>query len=551
MAKVKESFFNRMLYAVAPSFALNRKQAQHKLDVLNWYGQNSGTGYGLSGAGNTPNLKGWYTSSSNADNDLIVNRDALVQRSRGLFTNSPLANGVLKDIAQNVTGGGLTLKSNINYEYLGISHEQARDLEKKLEFEFTTWADDAYNCDNEASKSFGDIQTLAMLSVLLSGDVFIVTPIKPRKNSTYDLKIKLIEADRVSDPLAKDPTKNILGGIEIDKDGMPIAYYLWNKLPFAPQFSKIEMPTCVRIPAFGEKTNRRNMLHLFTAERPEQRRGIPILSPMIETFKQLTDYSDAEITAAIISSMFSVFFTKENPTEQTLEKVGRNANNRMTGGATAPVPDDDDDYEQYKMQPGMIMTLKPGEKVEIANPSRPNTGFDGFVMSVLKQIAVGLGLPPEYMLKNMNSSYSASRAAILLAWEMFTTRRKWLVRGLCQPIYELWLSEAVAKGRVNMPGFFDNPMIKAAWCRANWIGSKPIQIDPKKDVEAAKMRIEESLSTREHEAVESSGMSFDDIITIRTNEEIQMDEVRRTEKPMYKGVLDVSQEMLKQNSKNE
>lgn len=551
MAKVKDSLFNRMLYAVAPNLALSRKQAQHKLDILNWYGQNSGTGYGLGGAGNIPSLKGWFTSSSNADNDLIVNRDTLVQRSRGLFTNSPLANGVLKDIAQNVTGGGLTLKSNINYEYLGISHEQARDLEKKLEFEFLTWADNAYNCDVEASKSFGDIQTLAMLSVLLSGDVFVATPIKKRINSTYDLKIKLIEADRVSDPLTKDPTKNILGGIEIDSDGMPIAYYLWNKLPFAPQFSKIEMPKCVRIPAFGEKTSRRNMLHLFTAERPEQRRGIPILSPMIETFKQLTDYSEAEITAAIISSMFSVFITKENPTEQTFEKVGRNANNRMTGGATAPVTDDDDDYEQYKMQPGMIMTMKQGEKVEIANPTRPNTGFDGFVMSVLKQIAVGLGLPPEYMLKNMNSSYSASRAAILLAWEMFTTRRKWLVRGLCQPIYELWLSEAVAKGRVNMPGFFDDPMIKAAWCRANWIGSKPIQIDPKKDVEAAKMRIEESLSTREHEAVESSGMSFDDIITIRTNEEIQMDEVRRTEKPMYKGVLDVSQEMLKQNSKNE
>ena len=206
-------------------------------------------------------------------------------------------------------------------------------------------------------------------------------------------------------------------------------------------------------------------------------------------------------------------------------------------------------YEEYAMKPGMAMTLQPGEKIETANPSRPNTAFDGFVMSVLKQIAVGLGLPPEFMLKNMNSSYSASRAAVLLAWEMFSTRRRWLVKTFCQPIYELWLSEAVAKSRVNMPGFFNDPMVRAAWCKTTWVGSRPIQLDPLKDAAAAKMRIDECLTTRDHEAAEL-GRSFDDNVPIREAEESQMDEVRRTEKILYRGSVDANESLKGKNGNN-
>lgn len=516
---------------------LQKEYGKKAVKVIKNYLQNSGTGYGRTGAGNHAALKGWDDHSSNADNDLVVNRKKLAQRSHSLFMDSPLANGVLKDIAQNVTGGGLTLKGNINYEYLGISHEEARELERLIEFEFGVWASNSYYCDLEGSKTFDDLQVLAMLSVLLSGDVFVATPLKTRKDSVYDLKIKLISAQRVDDPSHKEPDKNILNGIEIDDNGFPVAYYVWNHLPEDPQYAKIETAKFVRVSAFGSLTSRRNMLHLFTAERPEQRRGIPVLSPIIETFKQLNRYSEAEITAAVVSGMFSVFITKKDPTEALLEVVKNTANARMND---VSIPAEQHEYEEYAMKPGMAMTLQPGEKIETANPGRPNTAFDGFVMSILKQIAVGLGLPPEFMLKNMNSSYSASRAAILLAWEMFSTRRRWLVKSFCQPIYELWLGEAVSKGRVNMPGFFNDSMIRAAWSRSNWVGSRPIQIDPKKDVEAAKMRIEEGLTTREHEAVELTGLSFDNNIPVKYVEEELMDTVRRTEKVLYYGSVDAN-----------
>lgn len=543
------SIFSKLLYAISPNYLVKRKQAQMQFDVMALYDQNSGSGYGNRGAGNNAVTMGWNAFSTNADSDLIVNRDTLVQRSRDLFMASPLPNGILKDIALNVTGGGLTLKSNINYELVGINRDQARELEKKIEFEFSLWANKSYCCDLEATKSFDDMQTLVMLSVLLSGDVFVAMPVKKRKNSIYDLKLKIIEADRVLDPYDKPPNKNILGGIELDDDGAPKTYYLANQLPYAQNFAKVQPTTWKEVPAFGAKTGRRNMLHIFTVERPEQRRGIPILSAVIESFKQLTRYSEAEITAAIISSMFSVFIKKINPTQATFDQVTRGASSRVNGGVGQAVTTTEPTRRDYKLEPGTVMEMNENESVEIANPTRPNTGYGDFVDSILKQIAVGLGLPPEYMLKNMNSSYSASRAAILLAWESFKVRRKWLVREFNQPVYEEWLSEAVAKGRVNMPGFFDDPMIKAAWCRSNWIGSNAIQIDPEKDVKAAKMRVEEGFSTREHEAILQTNMAFEDIVTIQKGEVPEMDQIRRTEKPVYCGVVDSESALL--NRKNE
>ena len=108
---------------------------------------------------------------------------------------------------------------------------------------------------------------------------------------------------------------------------------------------------------------------------------------------------------------------------------------------------------------------------------------------------------------------------------MFRMRREWLVNSFCQPIYEEWLTEAVAKGRVQAPGFFDDPAIRAAWCGADWFGDAQGQLDPLKEANAAKVRVEEGFSTREREAAELTGMKYETIHATRKREE----EMRRAD----------------------
>lgn len=144
----------------------------------------------------------------------------------------------------------------------------------------------------------------------------------------------------------------------------------------------------------------------------------------------------------------------------------------------------------------------------MVNPGRPNPNFEPFVMAVIKQIGAALEIPYEILIMAFSNNYSASRAAILEFFEVIKMFRAWFVADFCQPIYEEWLSEAVAKGRIKAPGFFADPIIKDAYCAAEWNGPGMRQLDPKKEVEAAEERVQGGFSTRQKEAAELTGTDF-------------------------------------------
>ena len=86
---------------------------------------------------------------------------------------------------------------------------------------------------------------------------------------------------------------------------------------------------------------------------------------------------------------------------------------------------------------------------------------------------------------------------------------RWFVNDFCQPIYELFLTEAVANGRIYAPGFLNDPAVKYAWANAEWNGPAQGQLDPVKEATAAKIRVEQGFSTRERETVEINGGDFE------------------------------------------
>ncbi len=133
-------------------------------------------------------------------------------------------------------------------------------------------------------------------------------------------------------------------------------------------------------------------------------------------------------------------------------------------------------------------------------------------------MGAALGIPYEVLMKEFNKSYSAGRAAILEAWESFKMRRTWEVDSFCQPIYELWLAEAVARGRIKAPGFFDDPLIRSAWCGARWIGPVQSSLDPKKEAEAAILQIQQGIRTHEQITRETGGGDWDENVEQLTME---------------------------------
>ena len=172
-------------------------------------------------------------------------------------------------------------------------------------------------------------------------------------------------------------------------------------------------------------------------------------------------------------------------------------------------PEDPRGPNEYSMGPGQINIMQPGEDVTFASPTRPAGGFNNFVEAIAGQIGAALEVPADLLLKSFNASYSASRAALLEAWKAFKMRREWLADDFCRPIYEIWMSEAVARGRIYAPGFFSDPAIHAAYLGSEWLGPSQGQLDPVKEITAEILACSEGFSTHEQSTIRLNGGQWD------------------------------------------
>lgn len=435
---------------------------------------------------------GWRSAGGSTKEDIDDNLPTLRERSRDLYMNTPIATGALKTIRTNVVGAGLRLNSQIDYEVLGMTQEEANAWETQVEREFELWSESIF-CDAMRMNNFYELQQIAFLSFLMSGETFVTLPFLEKPKMPYQLSVNLIEADRICSPQGADKNK-IINGVEVGSYGEVTHYHIAQFHPLAKVFGEKKW---IRVEKFGKHSGRQNILHLMEAERPEQRRGVPLLAPVIESIKQLGRYSEAELMAALVSSMYTVFIKSENPDERPYGEV---------------IPEeervDDEDENSYELAAGAIISLGENESIEQANPMRNNSSFDGFVKSVCRQIGSAIEVPYELLLKHFTSSYSASRAALLEAWKMFRMRRTWMAARFCQPVYEEWLTEAILLGRIDAPGFFDDPIIRKAYTESEWNGPSQGQIDPLKEVNASIKRVEEGFSTRARETAELTGGDY-------------------------------------------
>ncbi len=498
----KMSLFDRAVAAVAPVHACKRAMARKRLSVID-------SGYGNYGANHIKkSMIGWMYHGGSAKEDIEDNIDTLRQRSRDAYMGVPVATASLKTLRTNVIAGGLIPAPQIDADFLKLTDEQVRELQAQIVREFDLWADTP-TCDADQIDNFYSLQQLAYLSYLMSGDSIVLLPMKQQVGQPYSLRIRLIEADRICSPDMYDrlvpcevyghKVQSIVQGVETDADGMVIAYWICNRHPLSddtaaqPDGIKWE-----RVEACGKKTGRRNVLHIMTRERPGQRRGVPTLAPVLETLKQLGRYTDAEIEAALIGALFTVFIKSDLPSDS------------KPFGEVIPREQliDEDDQRSIEIGSGSVASLAPGESTEFVDPKHPNTGYDAFTDALIKQIGAALEIPPEVLFKQFIASYSAARGALNEFWRSCGMMRGWFIDDFCQPVYEAWFMEAVARGRIHAPGFFSEPAIRKAYMGCVWNGPARTNLNPVQEVTAAEKRVENCFSTAQEETAQMTGGDF-------------------------------------------
>lgn len=478
-----------------PKKAVERVAYRKHLDVI------KNSGYSDEGASLKKNaLKGWLADSRSPTEDINLNLEILRKRSRNTYMAGGIGTSAIKLLKSNVVGSGLKLKCKLDFELLGISEADAKKWSRDVEKRFHFWAN-SKNCDIMGLNNFYELQGVNLLGTLLNGDSF--TFISYDENKT--LQLNTVESDRISTPNNIEGKVNssqdvielnnggiIVSGIELNPQGKAEAVYVSNTY-------NEENKEWQRIKINNAYSGLPNVLHSFETERAGQTRGVPFLSQVLEMIKQLTRYTDAEILANIINSFFVAFIHTEDKGQIPLTQQISEEESILNRQERA---------NNYEISPGAINVLGTNEKVTFGDPKRPNTGFNTFLESMCKIIGGTLEIPYEMLLKSFNSSYSASRASLLESWKVFRAKREWIVSDYCQPIYEIWLFQQVATGKIKADGFLNDEHKRKLWCESIWIGSSPGQIDPIKEVNASILRVQNGFSTRTKEAQELTGTDF-------------------------------------------
>lgn len=478
--------------------------------------QASASGYRYHGASQTLNsLIGWVTGGGSAEDDIDLQGSRLRVRARDLYTGGGLGRGAPATLVTNVVGWGIRPKPRIDAALLGMNDKAAEEWQAMALREFNLWAK-TQMCDASRQNTFWELQELAFRSMLMSGDVFALFGQKPNKRNPYSLVLRLIEADRVSTPESQGDSEaqntdnggRIVDGVEIDKNGEVTRYHIATYHPLADETP--DQITWEAIDAFGKDTGMPNVLHLMTVERPEQHRGIPFVSGMIEQVKQLDRYLNAELAASIVAAMLTVFITTDNTDDDGYDSVndGISDDEKVT-----------DDPMKIELGNGNVYELPPGKKVDHIGENRAPTAFDNYVSRVITMIGSSMEIPYEVLMHRYDSNYTASRSAILDFWKVVRRYRQQFIQQFNQPVYEAWLAEAVALGRIDAPGFFDDPMIREAWCGCQWIGTSQGHVQPVQEANAAKIRMDLGITTGEQEAMEYNGSNFNENLQQRGREE--------------------------------
>jgi lambda family phage portal protein len=488
-AGLRPTWLDRKITQIAPTWGLKRMEARATMAIA------SGGAWAGGRRENIDN-KNWKPITPSPDDEQRWDRDYLLSRATDLERNDALAGGAIEERVLSVVGTGLSVQPSPLYKVLGWSQDQAVDWAQERKERFNLWAQDPRECDIARRRNFYQGQVIAYRTAASRGDCFTLLQHRKHSGATWALKFQIIEGDRCLNPPGMNESltdTKLSQGIEVDDAGGAVKYWFCKRHPaLGIVLTKDDF---IPVDAWGQD-GQRLVLPLMHENRLDLRRGYPMLAPVIAPLKQMSRLSDSELAASVVSSFFAVVIKKSGTGSSPL------------AGSVKKGPTGKSFTE---LGHALVAELNPGEEIQNVNPTRPNGAFDPFWKSLMGQIAMRLQIPPEILLKKFESSYTAARGALLQFWKFVTVEREnFLAPDFCQPLYEAWLAEDVATGRTKAPGFFRDPLLRAAYCNARWIGDNPPILDPLKEVLAAGELIDRTLSTRADQTMRLTGGDFEE-----------------------------------------
>lgn len=422
----------------------------------------------------------WIPVDGRAEEINSMSRDMLRSRARDLERNGDHVEAMIQAMQRNVVGGGIQVNHNLGDDLL---EQQAESLWKG-------WCH-AKSCDARGELCFHEIQSMAVRRMLVDGGLLIVrvTPRQQQGFSRVPLQLQLREVDELCTSITFCGGNKVVGGVELDGAGRPVAYHFLEYGLFG------ESGRSQRVPAD-------RVIYLHKSKRPCEVREVSLLANIIGRLRDLNQYLNAISVKERMLACIGIVFKKANQ----LGGFGRNAARDPDTGAV-----------ERKMSPGMILETDPGDGVEVVNPTGQAVNAKEMVSTLLRSSSSAMGLSYEVVSRDMSqSNYSSARQNLLEDRETYREWQHYLMEHLCLTVYQWFLDSCVVANLLPIPDYFT----RRSWylSQVSTLAKGVSWIDPVKEVNANKIALQTGQTTLQEIAAER-GKDWREILKQRKKEQ--------------------------------
>lgn len=432
-------------------------------------------------------LADWRGGLISADLELQCDLRTLRARSRQLIRDNPHAAGFVRAMEDNVAGpDGMTLYPRIRRDDDSLD----TDANRVVKDAWRWWGQPGV-CTVDGGLSFVDVLRLAVATVAGDGEFLALHRFDARNPFGYALQV--LDPDLLDDTYnvrlgALPDERQIVMGVELDRDGRAIAYHLLKRHPADGARER------VRVEA-------KYVVHAFRRRRPGQSRGIPLLTPSMVRLKMLDAWEEAHIVAARVSA---AKFWGYKETEPALDDGGD------------PDAPKSEDRLRVTIEPGLGEVVPHGYEEFFHDPKFPTTSYAEFQKAALREIASGLGVAYNTFANDLEGvNYSSIRSGVIHERDSYRGWHRWLESAVCLPVYRAWLRAAITIGAVRVPPR-PLPMLEDAQFQGrgwDWV-------DPSNDVQAFAIELALGINSRQR-AARARGRDMEDVLR-EINEENEL-----------------------------
>lgn len=433
-------------------------------------------------------MGGVYAPGSGINTMLNNALTTLRNRSRAGHRNMPLLRSGIEKKVTNEIGIGITPRAK-------CENVSLRDVINKL------WDESCFQFDPEGNLDVYGMQAQIARARRISGECFIRARYR---SSSADLLVpiqfQVLEADFV--PLDYNDTlssgNRIIAGIEFNRRGQRVAYHMYREHPGEMYNYQASLANLVRVPA-GEVAHHFNPLH------PGQIRGEPDSAASLVKAQTFDSYDDAELVRKQTRAPFTGAIYREKVDEADY----------MFDPITGEPLNDSSVMEGAQVDPGTMLALLAGEKVELFKGDDTGNGYADFMRWQSIMQAAGMDMPYELLTGDWKEVNDRIVRAIMNEFRRRIQMDQWhlMIPQVLRWMRWHWLNRAVLAGRINLPGYATkmSDFHLHTWCPHGWP-----YINPQQDVKAKIEAIDADLVAHEDVVAESG----DDLTDIQNRNKI-------------------------------